>query len=68
MFYPEDGGGYFLKTLVPIQGTTYFCIPMNISRSSDEILVVLVKPETCRSLMYLKIMLWIKWELCAFVD
>jgi hypothetical protein len=53
MFYPEDGGGAFLKELVPIQETTYFCIPINILLS-DEILVVLVKSETCRSLMFLK--------------
>lgn len=67
MFYAEDGGGVFFKALVRKE-TIYFCIPMNISRSSDEILFVLVKPETCRSLILLKIMLWIKWELCAFVD
>lgn len=67
MFYREDGGGVFLKALVPKE-TTYFCIPMNISRSSDKVPVVLVKPETCRSLIFLKLMLWIKWELCVFVD
>jgi len=57
MFYPEDGGGVFLKALVPTQETTYFCIPINILRSSDEILVALVKSETCRNLMFSKIML-----------
>ena len=56
MFYAEDGGGVFFKALVRKE-TIYFCIPMNISRSSDEILFVLVKPETCRSLILLKIML-----------
>jgi len=43
-----------VKALVPIQETTYFSIPINILRSSDEILVVLVKSETCRNLMFLK--------------
>lgn len=57
MFYPKDGGGVFLKALVPIQETTYFCIVINILRSSDEILVVLIKSEACRNLMFLKIML-----------
>ena len=57
-----------VKTLVPIQETTYFSIPINILTSSLEILVLLVKSETRRNLMFLKIMLWIKWKLCALVD
>ena len=57
MFYPEDGGGVFLKALVPIQESTYLCIPINILRSSDEIIFVLVKSENCRNLIFLKIIL-----------